>query len=101
PAPPPHLRSLPTRRSSDLWQVLAALPFVPPGPDRPNSPDRNKAIAQAIVRFRDGDLLHGMLPHGPFQNIFELNLVPGFRDALGRSEEHTSELQSRGQLVCR
>jgi len=63
--------------------VLAALPFVPPGPARPNSPDRNKAIAQAIVRFRDGDLLHGILPHGPFQNIFELNLVPGFRDALG------------------
>src|SRR5207253_9653494 len=27
--------------------------------------------------------------------------VPGHQHGLGRSEEHTSELQSRGHLVCR
>src|SRR5207253_6987339 len=27
--------------------------------------------------------------------------LPGTTDGLGRSEEHTSELQSRGHLVCR
>src|SRR5690625_5850570 len=31
----------------------------------------------------------------------ELESVQGARDELRRSEEHTSELQSRGHLVCR
>src|SRR5690625_6876125 len=34
------------------------------------------------------------------QQLFKENLVETFID-LYRSEEHTSELQSRGQLVCR
>src|SRR5690625_5022895 len=37
--------------------------------------------------------------------VFAINRVTGLRMAagmaLGRSEEHTSELQSRGHLVCR
>src|SRR5260221_8627639 len=30
-----------------------------------------------------------------------LTNAPGFRDSTGRSEEHTSELQSHSDLVCR
>src|SRR5690625_5454486 len=34
-------------------------------------------------------------------NIFAATLAPGEPLHEGRSEEHTSELQSRGHLVCR
>src|SRR5690625_611613 len=35
------------------------------------------------------------------KNSFDFGLIMQFKDQAGRSEEHTSELQSRGHLVCR
>src|SRR5439155_13541563 len=37
---------------------------------------------------------------GSYQSALQANLAAGLR-ARSRSEEHTSELQSRGHLVCR
>src|SRR5437870_9133754 len=37
----------------------------------------------------------------PSGEIIETPITANFREGLTRSEEHTSELQSRGQLVCR
>src|SRR5690625_6239510 len=36
-----------------------------------------------------------------FAELVSVQMVTGFAGAGARSEEHTSELQSRGQLVCR
>src|SRR5690625_7075061 len=43
------------------------------------------------------------LPGPQIERIVQVDIRQQWRDdsPLGRSEEHTSELQSRGQLVCR
>src|SRR3712207_6952168 len=51
---------------------------------------------------REGDDVHGPSPHGPGEQPLELGAhVPGLAPVVRRSEEHTSELQSRQYLVCR
>src|SRR5947209_16864387 len=75
------LHSFPTRRSSDLADLQRAA-LLAGDPDDPQRPDR------ARDRLRDAaDLRVDALPH-PLE-------LPA------RSEEHTSELQSRQYLVCR
>src|SRR5207253_7114993 len=84
PAPRP-LPSSPTRRSSDL---------VPPRRDEPlavlDHPERVRGHHVRIdvpCQVAEGD--HGVLLVGEEYTV------------IARSEEHTSELQSRGHLVCR
>src|SRR5437870_7990735 len=82
--PTPFLHSYPTRRSSDLvlapGKILLRLPGF--------------LGAWRAVESRQVQLFYN-LPVG----------CPGHDQlgdaAVGRSEEHTSELQSRGHLVCR
>src|SRR5699024_12409894 len=83
------LHSFPTRRSSDLpgFQVGFVL-------QRVLVQDLLCRLFQAI---HDGDA-QALLRHGFDQNALCPSLV---RQAKGRSEEHTSELQSRFDLVCR
>src|SRR5207253_6116732 len=76
------LHSFPTRRSSDLW-------FFEPG------------HTAAMFRAR-----HMMVTYvrGHFKNVsgsLVFEVAAHIRDHHVRSEEHTSELQSRGHLVCR
>src|SRR5207253_10908423 len=100
-APPPYLHSFPTRRSSDLpakarRRRLAAEPMA-------EAPRIAGQPAAAIDAER--------LLHAPAQEPITVRPVGEPRDGgaqppeqLGvaeRSEEHTSELQSRGHLVCR
>src|SRR5699024_11283072 len=73
PAPPRDLRSFPTRRSSDL-ALLAGLAWAED--DREADP---KVDTLALIRAMDADS----------------------ERCDARSEEHTSELQSRFDLVCR
>src|SRR5207253_8605020 len=93
-APPPHLPSFPTRRSSDLVleqrEVAAAhleqlrTDGVPVGRHRVRYAAARKATrpsAPPNARTRGGNTRLGPVEY--------------------RSEEHTSELQSRGHLVCR
>src|SRR2546428_7107699 len=53
----------------------------------------------------DFNLVHGLAPDvdGNVEPAgkFILDAVPGRNSGLPRSEEHTSELQSRSDLVCR
>src|SRR5690606_39912306 len=90
-APPPHLHSFPTRRSSDLDMALE------PGCAQ-DALDRERRG----VRRRELGSAHA-LPRGRAhparqQRDRARNSRAGRRT---RSEEHTSELQSRENLVCR
>src|SRR5690625_5682909 len=70
------------------------LGIINPEEDFGNLYDPIISVAVAIILF-EGSL------HLKFQELRGLG-KPLFRIAtLGRSEEHTSELQSRGHLVCR
>src|SRR5690606_41966729 len=81
----PDLPSFPTRRSSDLTLVMSAV-FVPaaflPGPTGIFYRQFSLTVATSIV----------------LSGIVALTLTPAL---CPRSEEHTSELQSRENLVCR
>src|SRR5207253_5233289 len=79
PSPGVHrdLHSFPTRRSSDLSARAAVTGSVAVPDVRGRARARARARRGRPARARAG------------------------RPALGRSEEHTSELQSRGHLVCR
>src|SRR5207253_7987700 len=87
--PPAHraLHSFPTRRSSDLTQ-----------------PEHVLAVQLAMVdhceRMHDRMALLDALPGMDVRSAVEWR---GHFDSshAARSEEHTSELQSRGHLVCR
>src|SRR5690625_6587434 len=72
PPPPRHLPSFPTRRSSDLLE--------------------DDGYRLVLL----GDLVHAKSR----ERYSELTGIKDF-DEYNRSEEHTSELQSRGHLVCR
>src|SRR5690606_41907918 len=93
-----HLPPLPTRRSSDLERrytghptaedfthVFLNEPALEPGFD----------VARCVVgaALRGGQHPAELLPSGFFFFVR--------RQRHGRSEEHTSELQSRESLVCR
>src|SRR5690606_41636319 len=95
PPPPPALHFFPTRRSSDLQHVLI------------EALTRTAGVQALIV----GDALFGEDAYRDRlrQQVARAGLgdrvrFTGFRrdiPALMRSEEHTSELQSRENLVCR
>src|SRR5439155_26612069 len=92
-ADPPDLHSFPTRRSSDLVRA---------GQVRTGFNEHAEALfltssfvfdnaEQAAARFTGTE---GGFVYSRFTN-------PTVAMKRARSEEHTSELQSRGQLVCR
>src|SRR5207253_10677986 len=74
----PHLHSFPTRRSSDLLGIL-------PG----HAPLLSELKAGELSYTQD-DATHYVAVSWGFAEVLP-----------DRSEEHTSELQSRGHLVCR
>src|SRR5206468_10513209 len=83
PPNPPDLHSFPTRRSSDLHARAAVI-------------ERPAARAEADESARRHRAERAPRPRHP--------AACGLRTAVGggkRSEEHTSELQSRSDLVCR
>src|SRR5690625_6151507 len=77
---PPALRSFPTRRSSDLAS--------PPALYRSDHRRAGRSDDDGREADRGADCTAG-------------TAGAGHRDPPVRSEEHTSELQSRGHLVCR
>src|SRR5690606_42016141 len=98
--PRPHLHSFPTRRSSDLGRSRGFALF-----------HRAAEMGCDDVAFRgfangEADALRAALTGEKAPGVDALARVEVTRagplhDALGRSEEHTSELQSRENLVCR
>src|SRR5439155_23630987 len=91
----PALHSFPTRRSSDLPEDLAAAPdhVTVAGLTPPEEPvavdDERRAIGH--VPF--------LVPHAVRAHHRPMDVAQ--ERERKRSEEHTSELQSRGHLVCR
>src|SRR5699024_12338722 len=82
PRPPRDLHSFPTRRSSDLYL-----------------PTQAKSIA---TKVRQAAPPHSdALRRGPRPTTLLRHVSTRRREMVGRSEEHTSELQSRFDLVCR
>src|SRR5699024_12058127 len=92
----PAHHPLPTRRSSDLIAKLA-WSYAPQLSDRQVKEvvGRVRALAPRRERTVDPDLIP--VGNGVF-NYRTKKLMPFSPD---RSEEHTSELQSRFDLVCR
>src|SRR5699024_12594907 len=89
-----HLRSFPTRRSSDL-PCLGGCTACP-----------GRSVVRAGGEVRpgdDGDLLVAEIDEVPDSEVPALEIIAQRAGAhpVGRSEEHTSELQSRFDLVCR
>src|SRR5690606_41937670 len=96
--PPRHLHSFPTRRSSDLTNRLAAIAKALAHPAR-------VAILEVLIRRQAcvcGDIVDELpLAQSTIsQHLKELKQA-GLIQGDIRSEEHTSELQSREKLVCR
>src|SRR5690606_41581612 len=92
------LPSFPTRRSSDLGQSLAE--------DRVQGEiydtivaERTKNPLQFIQKLSDATTYFGAVQAKAWGFIDVVIGNPVLRS--GRSEEHTSELQSRENLVCR
>src|SRR5690606_40888044 len=99
-ATPRHLYSFPTRRSSDLYFMTI--------------PEATQLVLQAAALGQNGatfilnmgepvkidDLARDLIRLSGFEPDVDIPIVyTGMRP--GRSEEHTSELQSRENLVCR
>src|SRR5690606_41185432 len=94
-----RLRSFPTRRSSVLTDGRLLQPVARL---------RDGVIDDVVDAARDGTHVHdgclhaagcgddGLIPPLGGEGVSLVTLVPQ-----GRSEEHTSELQSRENLVCR
>src|SRR5207253_9117437 len=92
----PHLPSFPTRRSSDLDLLR----------------NEEKVLDRKGVQAFHGWIRQALADGTPL-NEFARELIAGqgstyaqpaanyYRALRDRSEEHTSELQSRGHLVCR
>src|SRR5207249_10262319 len=97
---PPALLSSPTRRSSDLYQAQRAMracgsaavrAAARPRPlPRASKIDRSRRISRSVPRA--GAMVVGGRQAGV---LYKTEAGPT------RSEEHTSELQSRVELVCR
>src|SRR5262249_59535866 len=75
----PYLPSFPTRRSSDLVKTTSELAIA-----------TDLTIPGSRPQIRIG-----------YEPASELPTDDAIRGSLGRSEEHTSELQSLTNLVCR
>src|SRR5439155_13556755 len=94
--PPPRSTLFPTRRSSDLHYG----PIDYQAASYYSAPKTKKPLGS--LDDVDPELLKTYEKLGiPLYEAAERFLRLGRRVVAGRSEEHTSELQSRGHLVCR
>src|SRR5690606_41693317 len=98
---PRDLHSFPTRRSSDLWRSLLGAAIRSATASSGAGDDytyRRPARRSAAV---PGAVLPSLRRTPPRVGVI-VDTSGSVSDAdLGRSEEHTSELQSRENLVCR
>src|SRR5439155_20161468 len=92
--PPLYLLSFPTRRSSDLASTSAAKCSC-------ISTTRTLLCCTAQTSERQWNRQAGRFQPMERRSCCERHGQGGNDRAIDRSEEHTSELQSRGHLVCR
>src|SRR5688572_31622426 len=89
-----HLRSFPTRRSSDLRMPPEAITKEWEVEGLPDAPSRLEISTSATINL----LKQGL---GGDPRDLGLQLFDYRWQQVRRSEEHTSELQSQSNLVCR
>src|SRR5438445_8171032 len=87
------LHSFPTRRSSDLLRTESTSTRAESNPARARRRSPRSRCAQAA--YRDLGQKNGCPSNASARD------ARSTRSRLSRSEEHTSELQSRQYLVCR
>src|SRR5207253_10117909 len=93
----PALRSFPTRRSSDLFQVAEyAKHFTCISLDLRGTGETDQVEGVYSTELLADDIAAFMQAAG-----IRKAHISGLSLGAARSEEHTSELQSRGHLVCR
>src|SRR5207249_7966790 len=95
-----YLPSFPTRRSSDL--VLASITsdrYRPVGALAPGGPVASRAMKRPRMVIRN--TLTRAEPGTWSPGVAEVSALARVAGLVYRSEEHTSELQSRFDLVCR
>src|SRR5690606_42038526 len=86
PLPVPYLHSFPTRRSSDLFVSISSI-FSPVLP-------RDAVLSVRVRRMQRQN-------RRPTFSLLLQNRFGHQQRSRHRSEEHTSELQSRETIVCR
>src|SRR5690606_39400234 len=91
--------SFPTRRSSDLFDRLILATGASPRPL--DVPGADAAGVRMLRTIDDADGLRADLLGGGRRVVLIGSGWIGLELAAARSEEHTSELQSRENLVCR
>src|SRR5690242_18564736 len=94
----PALHSFPTRRSSDLGERIRWDPGLPP-----LDHITVVVVMRRLDQFDDEPTVPQptLTPTGPDAAILRCRLHPGKERRSARSEEHTSELQSHVNIVCR
>src|SRR5207249_7259701 len=94
----PHFPSFPTRRSSDLQQVK--LGFNPRQVLTTSvTPAEGRSGPEQVAIYYD-QLAERLLAIKGIESVGFIDFLP-LSGTDARSEEHTSELQSRFDLVCR
>src|SRR5699024_12866414 len=97
---PQSLHSFPTRRSSDLKPSSPG--NVVPVAELVDTPIYQSYIgSSAYPGFRDFAVTADIVKDKHIADGVSLDVNPTSRQMLVRSEEHTSELQSRFDIVCR
>src|SRR5207253_9679742 len=91
----PDLPPFPTRRSSDLDKVRRAVALLHEREPALQVDGEMQADTAVVER-----ILTKTYPFAKLRSPANVLIFPDL-DAANRSEEHTSELQSRGHLVCR
>src|SRR5207253_9223395 len=93
-----HLHSFPTRRSSDLFTetLLESELF---GYERGAFTGANEKRKGLFEAAHTGTIFLDEI--GEMSPACQVKLLRVLQEGAFRSEEHTSELQSRGHLVCR
>src|SRR5205823_12514552 len=94
----PNIHSFPTRRSSDLTvEVVERIGVDHRGHRAAGQDIGNKLLAHVYTTEPRTD--HDRV--GPLEHLGDRGLKWADAVVIGRSEEHTSELQSLAYLVCR
>src|SRR5690606_41563805 len=96
-----HLHSFPTRRSSDLPDICLSSDFII------GFPGETEADFQATMDLIEDigfdhsfSFIYSRRPGTPAADLPDDVPLAVKKERLARSEEHTSELQSRENLVC-
>src|SRR5204863_7925769 len=99
--PSPDLHSFPTRRSSDLLEIVVNGLQALADSTRNLTPLRPEKVGPEPITPLDAEALRASLEEraaGLSKYAARLKSLAAY--LLNRSEEHTSELQSRRDLVC-